>query len=278
MLRSAVWFLTWRCNFNCPYCWERQRQTRGECQAEPFHDYKKLVSGWNKMKPKVLDITGGEPFMQPDFISMLKEMDDSINIAITTNLSFDITRFVQEITPKKVFSMTLSLHPTGNMSIDVFIGKAMLLQKRGFKITVNFVAYPEQMWLIAMYRKMFTDAGINFHVDPYAQTEYYPFEFSDKEKKYVAFFTGEDRKNAFDTMVRPVMCSGGYDHIAVFPDGSIYRCVNDKIKGVDPLGSLFDNEITLNYGGTPCEDYNKCAGCDRDKVSVKDAVEVGVKA
>jgi arylsulfatase A-like enzyme len=33
-LNSAIWFLTWRCNNRCPYCWEVQRQARGEFKPE----------------------------------------------------------------------------------------------------------------------------------------------------------------------------------------------------------------------------------------------------
>jgi hypothetical protein len=272
MLKSTVWFITWNCNNFCPYCWERQRQKRGEFTPEPFLDYQLWVDAWNKLKPAVLDITGGEPFMQPNFLEMLEALSEEMKIAITTNLTFDITQFVQRITCKKVFSITASLHPTSPMNNDVFLGKIFLLMNRGFKVTVNFVAYPEQMFLTDTYRNVFTKNGINFHVDPYSQTPFFPFNYTEQEKKYLGFFIASDRQNALTDEVRPVKCSAGLDHLTVYPDGTAYRCINDSILKAAPIGRIFDIDFKLNTEFKPCVDYNKCAGCNRDKVEVKDDV------
>lgn len=271
MLRSAVWFITMQCNNWCPYCWERQRQKRGEFTPEPFKDYLEWVRGWNRLRPSILDISGGEPFLQPNFMELVEGLHEDIKVAITTNAKCDLTQFAQRISPEKVVSMTLSFHPTSDMNSDIFLGKCLMLKHRGFRITVNFVTYPEQMWLTAGYRGMFEKQGITFHVDPYAQTEYVPFKFTEKEKKFLSFFVGEDRKNALTDEVKPVMCSAGQDHLTVFPDGEAYRCINDKIQGLDSLGNILESNFKLNINSTYCKDYNKCAGCNRDKVVVTES-------
>ncbi len=269
-LKSAVWFLTWRCNNKCPYCWEVQRQKRGELIPEDFIDTTKWVNAWNRLCPSILDISGGEPWLQPGFIDMLMGFDDSIKIAITTNATKDLTEFVQKISPDKVVSMTLSYHPSQRMSYEYFLGKCLLLKNRGFNITVNFVTWPEQMWLIPELKERFEKYGIRFHVDPYAATPYSPYEFTEKEKEFLKNYVGEDRKNFFGEVDKsPVLCSGGYEHLNVLPNGDAYRCINDKIFSKPKIGNILDPDFELNKEWTYCSDYFRCSGCDKDKVRVK---------
>jgi MoaA/NifB/PqqE/SkfB family radical SAM enzyme/Flp pilus assembly protein TadD len=274
LLTSAVWFLTWACNFKCPYCWEVQRIAHGELKPDPFLKAEKWVAAWNRIRPATLDISGGEPFLQPDFIPMLQGMDNSIRIAITTNLSFDLTEFVQKISPNKVFSMTLSFHPTQKLPLNVFLGKALLLKNRGFRTMVNFVTYPEQLWMLGNYKQLFESHGLGFHVDPYATTPYYPFALSEKERAYLRPFVGGDRAHASaltgDKKEVHVLCSGGLTHLNVQPNGDAYRCIRDKIDGpANRVGNLFDPGFKLLPEWRHCGFYHDCPGCDRDKVKVK---------
>jgi len=270
MLKSAVWFITWKCNFRCPYCWEVQRARHGQIKHEDFLPSDKLAEAWNRLKPEVLDISGGEPFLQPNFIDLLEGLQNGITVAITTNLAFDMTQFVQRITPLKVFSMTLSYHPSQNLSFEQFLGRALMLKNRGFTLTVNFVGYPEQMWLAESVKQKIEAAGLRWHFDPYSQTEFYPYKYTPDEEALLKGQTGTDRQNAFVTVKRPVICSAGFDHVTVFPDGKVYRCINDKIMGLPPVGDLLDPTLKLNDRMTLCGDYNTCAGCNRDKVKVED--------
>ncbi|MCA9669717.1 MAG: radical SAM protein [Myxococcales bacterium] len=269
-LRSAVWFITWRCNYKCDYCWEVQRIRRGEMKAEPYEETQKWVDAWNRLRPQTLDISGGEPFLQPGFIDMLEAFDDSIRVAITSNISKDITEFVQRIKPEKVFSMTLSFHPTQKVAWDMFLGKALLLKNRGFNVTVNFVSWPEQLWLIPIYKKVFETSGLRFHVDPYAPTPHYPFTLSDAEREFLKPFVGGDREHFFGETERyNVDCSGGYEHLNVHPDGDAYRCISDKHFGKPKVGNIFDPDFSLSPKFTFCDDYWRCPGCDKDKVRVE---------
>jgi MoaA/NifB/PqqE/SkfB family radical SAM enzyme len=273
-LTSAIWFLTWRCNLRCAYCWEVQRLAKGELEPEPFRPADECADAWNRLRPGILDITGGEPFMQPDFLELLDALDDGIRIAITTNLSYDMTEFVGRMSPEKIFSMTVSLHPTQKLPFDHFLGRALLLKNRGFNITVNYVTWPEQLWVLPRYKEAVESAGLRFHVDPYASTPHHPFEFTEAEKQFMRGYLGEDRDQHWFGEIdkSPVMCSGGFNHINVQPDGEAYRCIDDKVRGMSGLGNIFDPAFALNAEWTRCENYWRCPGCDKDKVSVKQIV------
>lgn len=274
MLKSVVWFITWNCQNHCPYCWERQRQARGEFVPEKFIDWKLWADAWNMIAKKngigfIMDISGGEPFLQPGFIDMIHALDEDMRVAITTNLQGNISEFVQRVSPSKVFSMTLSYHPT-EMEFLVFLGKALLLKHRGFKVMVNFVTWPEQMYLIPEIKKTLSEYGLELHIDPYAPTPYAPFDLTNDEKNFLNRFVGTDR-NVQPKDVRPVNCSGGQDHLVVMPNGDAYRCINDSIKKANKIGNILDvSGFNLNTEKTFCENFNVCAGCDKDKVKVED--------
>jgi MoaA/NifB/PqqE/SkfB family radical SAM enzyme len=268
---TAVLFLTWKCNFNCPYCWEKQAQKHGKFTPEPFLESSKWVEALNRLGIDTLDITGGEPFIQPDFYGMLEGLTIP-RIAITTNISFDLTSFVQRISPQKVFSMTVSYHPTSNMSFDEFLGKCLFLRNSGYNITVNFVAYPEQMYLIPMLQNMLSSAKIRLHVDPYIQTEYFPYTFSEQEKAFLAPYVGQDRANFFQKDDGSAKyCSGGRTHLNIHPTGDAYRCIHDKVLSLPKVGNIFDKDFRFNREDTLCTDWVNCSGCDRDKVLLKSA-------
>jgi organic radical activating enzyme len=261
-LKTALWFITWKCNYKCPYCWETDR-------SSPFLPYDKLADAWNRLRPGLLDITGGEPFLQPGFISLLERLDTGGRVAITTNLSQDMMPFVERISPVKVTSMTLSVHPTQAMSLEHFIGRCLLLKHRGFWITVNFVMYPEQMHQAAYYKRRFDELDIRFHVDPYGQQSEKKFQYNEHELQLLSSMAEEDRKGFFSTGVRPVRCSAGLNHLLALPNGDVYRCLSDHINNRGLLGNLFSG-VNLNQDMVHCDNYNLCAGCDRDKVTVVD--------
>ncbi len=270
-LKSAVWFLTWKCNFKCSYCWEVQRIIKGELQPEPYKDYKLWVNAWNRLKPQILDISGGEPFLQPNFIALLNELDPSIKIAITTNLSFDVVDFVQKVTPEKIISLTFSYHPTQKMSRDQFGGKVLLVKNRGFKnITVNYVTWPEQIWQIEEYKKYFEETiGVRFHVDPYVPTPHFPYTYSSVESEYIKQFIEPNRRHTLGVEdIFDVACSGGVNHISVEPDGSAYRCIQDKVTHQPKIGNILESDFSLREKKTFCDQYHLCPGCDRDKVDI----------
>ena len=277
-LHSAVWFMTWKCNMRCTYCWEVQRIDAGELKPEKLTSYLDWLEPWNRLRPQILDISGGEPFLQADFIEFLQQLDADIRVSVTTNLSHDITRFVQEIPASRIQSMTCSLHPSQrNLPFDQFAGRVLLLKNRGFKLTVNFVAWPEQIWLIPKYKAYFEEQiGVAFHVDPYFPTPTHPFEWTQKELNFLEPYVGADRQHWFEQDARhQVLCSGGLEHISVQPNGDIYRCMTDPTQGIGPLGNLKDPSFRLNQSVTACDVHHLCHGCDKDKIRAFPVGSVG---
>ncbi len=268
-LKSAVWFMTWKCNMKCTYCWEVQRIASGDLIPEKLTSYLDWLEPWKKLNPEILDISGGEPFLQKDFVPFINGLNNSTKISITTNLTHDLTDFVQNVNPDKINSITCSLHPSQKLlPFDLYVGRILLLKNRGFDLTVNFVTWPEQLWLIPKYKKYFeNEIGVRFHVDPYAATPTHPFKWSNSELDFIKKYVGSDRSHWFKNEdENDVLCSGGVEHISVQPNGDIYRCIEDKHRNIKPIANLKDKNLTLNPTLTFCDVHFKCPGCDKDKI------------
>lgn len=280
-LRTAIWWTTMACNFKCKYCWEVQAQERGEFKPEPFKPWEQWLEVWNRLKPQYLDITGGEPFLPGiGLINILEHLDREILVSITSNLSHSLMDFVRVTSPQQVHSITASWHPTENgtkanpMNPEIFLGRVLFLQELGYRVTVNIVAWPEQLWLIPAWVGMFDHHGIRWHIDPYQSIAYYAWEYTEKEKELLRKYLTPNR--AFGLECKPdgkvVACSGGVNHISVQPDGDAWRCILERQQLIGRLGNVFDPEFKLLEEPGPCSQAWQCPACDRDKVTV---VELG---
>jgi MoaA/NifB/PqqE/SkfB family radical SAM enzyme len=263
--KAVVWYCTMKCNNRCPYC--LAFQVNDPMIDVPFRDYRDWVDAWNKFEGNlILDITGGEPFLMPNFIEMLESFNKNIRIAMTTNTKCDLTHFVQRIAPERVISITCSLHPSQSMNIEYFLGKILLLKNRGFHVSVNYVAYPEQLWLIPHFKKMIESLGIRFHIDPYGPGPKRPYALSQKEQDFLKQFVGMDRGDFFNTQPVSYKCSGGMNFFSVLPNGDTYTCVTKRYVKDNYVGNLFDKNFKPFDKPIHCQAIS-CAGCDVDKVA-----------
>ena len=182
------------------------------------------------------------------------------------------------MSPERVIKVTASFHPMENgtrthpMNPEIFVGRCLFLQNHGFRVTVNVVAWPEQTYLIPAWAELFRSHGLRFHVDPYSSIAYYPYEYTDAERKFLEPWIWEHRRAGLD-VVKPgesseVVCSGGVDHLNVQPDGSTLRFILERQLGLNPLGNVSDPGFQLLEKLLPCWESWQCPACDRDKVTV----------
>jgi MoaA/NifB/PqqE/SkfB family radical SAM enzyme len=276
MLNSAVWFVTMACNFKCKYCWEVQAQERaGDFKPEKFKKPEEWIHAWNRLRPGILDITGGEPFLQPGLIEIIEAITaNGTRMAMTSNFSHPILEFVKRVNPDQLFSITASYHPSENgtkanpMNVDVFLGRMLLLREFKFNVTINIVTWPEQIWLIPKWIELFQDVHkFRVHIDPYSSIEYYPWVYTDAEKAFISKYVTQNR-TVNPNQVDPVLCSGGINHLSVQPDGSAWRCILERQQFKNQIGNIFDPNFSLLPEMLRCDQQHVCPGCDRDKVSV----------
>jgi len=266
-MKAIIWVERTNCNNHCNYCIVYRRNIP---QADV--GWQDWVALFNRFKPEVLDITGGEPFLNLNMVDIIKALDSSIKLGITTNLTQDMTRFVNEVSTDRICNITLSYHPSQALSIEAFLGKALMLKNRGYLINVNFVMYPEQLWLCDNLKEIFEiKHGIRFHVDPYATNPLFPCELTTAEKEFVQKFVGVDRDYRFkEKKTNRVKCSAGNNYLLIQPDGSAFRCMTMVWNDKGSMGNVFSPDFKIDNEPKICENYFNCAGCDMDKVTIEE--------
>ncbi len=170
-----IWSPTEVCGYDCSYCSCSGSKTQTELRPSTIPELsdKEWIDFFKKIKQEydygIITLSGGEPFRKPlTLLNVINELQDKFLFAVTTNLSKSIIEFVRNVKPHNV-DFNLSLHPSSKQfNFDLFLGRTLLLKKSGFNVKVNFVAYPEQIYLYDYYNKIFEKYGIEVDLIPFA--------------------------------------------------------------------------------------------------------------
>jgi len=258
-----TWDIHYKCNFRCPYCWFYTGWTVAS-KRNIYLSPEEWIMHWKKVYDKYgsvhIEITGGEPFIYPNFIELVRLLSSMHTLKITTNMSGDIESFVKEIDPKKV-NLDLNFHPLF-ANIDILIKKAILLKKAGFRAGVCYLAYPPQMRKIEIFKKRFEDVGINFALAAF-WGEYggkrYPESYTQKEVEYIRPFLGDIDRVVYHLKggsPKGKLCNAGYKYAVIQADGNVIRCgqLPDRI-----ISNLAEGDFHLLDKPEPCEaDFCPC--------------------
>lgn len=250
------WEISYKCNFDCSYCPITELQKTPEPQIKSPQE---IANAFNRTQLEwLILITGGEPFLYPNFISICEELTKNHIIQITTNLSTNnIVEFSNLISPDRVFNISASYHIEQRNERglnDDFIKKCKLLQSKGFNILVNFIVTPFNASKIEGFVNTFKNLGIGTFCFAF-RGEYngkiYPQSYTKHELEVLKKFAIDD------TEVKVALnqhsyygkyCNAGKNYFAMDRFGNISRCFTLPKK----TGNLFDNKFTLSTKPAPC--------------------------
>jgi len=143
-----------------------------------------------------VDISGGEPFLYPDFVKLVNNFPRKHLLALSTNLR--VSESVLESIDRQFFSVTCSIH---HPIEENFIRKAKIIQRKTLhKVILNFVAYPSQTHLIKEYYHLAIGSGFKFHLEPYVDI------------------------SKIARLNESRICSAGLDYFLISPDADAWRC------------------------------------------------------
>jgi MoaA/NifB/PqqE/SkfB family radical SAM enzyme len=261
-----TWDIHYKCNFRCPYCWFYKGWVDGGKRnillsaEEWLKHWKRIYRKYGKAR---IAITGGEPFLYPDFIKLVKLLSLVHSVKITTNMSGDIETFVKEIDPQKVI-LDLNFHPLFS-DIDTFIKKVLLLKKADFKAGVCYLAYPPQMKQMEKFKKRFEENGINFALAAFwgeYEGKRYPESYSEEEKEFIRPFLGDIDRVVYHLKgesPKGKLCNAGYKYAVVQADGNVVRCGQIAEKYIGNIMQedfcLFDQPLPCEAEVCPCNEY-----------------------
>ncbi|CAN5363960.1 hypothetical protein BH10PSE9_BH10PSE9_14090 [soil metagenome] len=182
--KSITWLPTQMCNFTCVYCeygngkaytHERYPMSRVELSVDEW------IAAWRAILADVdyavVSITGGEPLTADAFLPVVELISKRYLVNLTTNGSQNMMALlgggvspraarrhpVLGDVPVGLDQINVSLHPTSRTFHEqLFKGNVLMLADAGFRVEVNMVAYPAQMFLGQEYKAWCKSHNIPF--------------------------------------------------------------------------------------------------------------------
>jgi len=172
---TATWFIGKRCNYDCSYCssYTHDNYSPHINREKAFNFLDQLEKyAIEQEKNFKLQITGGEPFVHPHFIEILKYAKSKNKITqllVTTNgsLPYDVYKIASEY----LTNITISLHLEQTDSIiDTTIKKIIDLNDiKTWFLNVNLMALPGKFKILESIIEKFNSNDIKFvlrKIDP----------------------------------------------------------------------------------------------------------------
>lgn len=272
----ACWDILLRCNYRCPYCFNHGKWDDLEKHNRPYTHNDWFVF-WERMKDKYgeisIVISGGEPFIYPRFLELLKKLVQMHKVEVCTNLSFDVNKITEEFSPDR-----LILHPSFHpyfADLDEFIEKLKILKSSGWLLGPIIVAYPPLLSKITYFKERFKERGIDVFIQPFVgryEDKEYPQAYTSDERRGLYGLVDTDLTKCQLQGLNPkgALCSAGSRYFRVHPDGSIFRCAAaGKV-----LGRIEDKNFKLLGGAFPCE-AEFCI-CNSEAVYLQDFSKIAV--
>jgi len=241
-------FLTFACNYKCNYC------INGNVKARKHLTSNQWIDGLNRLQVErsqmtPITIQGGEPSCYKGFLKVLKGLKSDLYVDILTNLDFDIEDFMRAIPPERLqrnvpyASIRVSYHPE---SPDGIFAKIAEMQTRGYDIGLFAVDHPEAD--IEAIREKSDAWGIDFRVK----------EFLGKYKNKL--YGDYKYPDALSGKLKNVKCKS--NELLIAPDGNIHKCHKELYQGLNPLGSICDKDLKIQFKYRDCESGGGCNLCD----------------
>ncbi len=264
-----TWEIAYECNYRCTYChapkpWNPQtRKTR-------YPGIKKWIEIWEKVYENYgeceMVISGGEPFIYPNFMELMISLSKLHIVEFCTNLFFDMRPIVDDMNPERVRVGT-SYHPEFS-ELEVFIKKINFLKDNGFETWVNFVPWPPFLPQLEDIKNTLQQNGIKIILQPFIgqyEGKQYPQGYTNEEKKLLGIFKDEaniktvDFKTTNESNKKGKLCRMGQNYAFIHPDGEVERCCKDhSLK----LGNIMDGTFKLLEEPMPCQaDECNCWRC-----------------
>jgi MoaA/NifB/PqqE/SkfB family radical SAM enzyme len=265
-----TWDIHYACNYDCTYCntpkpyqpldmWEFRSR-----KEVAYPGISRLLEIWNDIYNLYgsceIHITGGEPFVYPDFIKLMTELAKVHTLEIITNLSVDVSKIINNVAPDRVRIGT-TFHPEF-ADLDEFIAKHKELGKHGFETWANYVLYPPIIKDASGYKAKFDKLGIPLNLQPmlgFHNGKEYPMAYTDEEiaglkecygdddivnRKTIEWKTAQPKRD-----MRGRKCRMGQMYAKVYPNGNAYACC---AKGAPYIGNLFDGTFELTNEPEEC--------------------------
>lgn len=264
ILANIILELTYKCNFNCIYCYQKDLKTSNQFGTD---NILKIIDIVKNKGCIFLKLTGGEPFTRNDFLDIYRyAYNKNLKISISTNASLIDDKHIDVLKQIPPVCIYISVYGSTNKTYNSFTkAKNMFeivknniekLVVAGFKIQLKTVLnkYNENE---IMDIKNFADY---YNIDYFVYTKVFDnpsIESSLETKLNITSLVNQNIKGSYNS------CNAGLTSAYINPQGKIYLCprINKsfdifKSKSFEKLKVLRQKEILVETPCTKCK-YNK---------------------
>lgn len=275
---EADWTLLHTCNYRCGYCFWSHETLGSKMTGLP--DAAAWVDAFHGTgKVWLLHMTGGEPSLYPDFVTLCERLAERHYLSINSNLSRpSIAEMASRVDPSRISLVHAALHPDQRIrraGWDAFSRNIEALAAHGHAVLISVVATPVALAKFETIARLCEPLGLRpvpkllrgFH-----QGRRYPASYTAEERDafrsasrwaregYREFAASRaelptvwplhddewlDRSHDF----RGSDCDAGLRFVAIHPDGSVFRCGSRTSQG-----NLLRGDFRQRDAASPCDD------------------------
>jgi len=280
---SVQWFVTWKCNYQCSYCWQETVSDAYRKERPSDAPWEDWVTAIKRLSPQHLYLSGGEPTLHKNITDLVRRLGNQTPVYLTTNLgkSFNLDKWRADVPKESVDNITCSFHPT-QVSWDEFSPKwKQLIGWYGpDKVGLEIVDSPANQEFVPKVKALAAEYAPRIcNIDPYHHQPqirlHQPSDSPCSEKP--DYRRAQSPETSDDPRTAPKYCAAGMRRINIDPRGDAYTCMSaidrSKMFGqhslghYSPIGNVLDPDFQLNENPTLCWEAFRCSGCDVSQVA-----------
>jgi len=273
-----------RCYRSCSYCYLQASGTSKRMaelvSLERFNEEKvRTPEEWMDGLSRInnidsIDVSGGEPFVYPHFVELLKLIIKKYGVvSITSNLDLLPEEFFD--LPKDKIWITVSYHMDDGEENKSILYKMERLRDAGFHFAINFVASPGQILFYDKIKKFGKLFGVPTHLEPYVDYNQTPIFFGIpnnlEEYEYMFENIRKDETEAMNLAQergvenpKVINCSVAKSYCVVAENGDMYPCLGMMFENEECIGNLFAPFVFIFEKSIECDIFCPCAQNYRD--------------
>jgi len=246
-------YLTFRCNFSCSYCINKQNDLKRRVELSP----QQWISGLNQIEFNGISLTlgGGEPTLHKGFYEILNGLRKDIKVDLLTNLRFNVEEFVRQTTPDRFtkdskpfyHSIRVSFHSEQSDKKEI-ISKAAFLQEKGFSIGIFGINHPYYINENMEIGFLCSRSGVPFYGKDF---------LGHVDGRLYGFYKYPEGLNGIKKS-----CECKTRELLIAPNGNVHRCHRDLYEDENPVGNILDETYAPRDIFKLCTNYGECNPCD----------------
>lgn len=259
---SVVWEITNKCNFKCPHC-------------RAFQDYKeenklieeKILNEIIKSKVFIVNISGGEPLLNPRIFNIAKKLtENDIYVILSTN-GYLYSKYRKQILESGIKMVQVSLDGKKDLhekfrgvknTYEKAIEALTMAKEDGIRTQMNVTITSENIdtleWNYHKAIDLNVDRIFYRRVVPYGKAKVNRYVLPDKEKYYKMLkkLVSLNNTKLMISIDEPILnvllkndkenhlsCGAGIKNVGISSDGNVYPCIFLREK----VGNLMENSL-----------------------------------